>query len=136
MLDKIKMNNKNFRLTREDNGEDIGFAISCMYSQAITLDEFKSWIDYVILNSKLEDLPSYIWEIVDWDGKYNIYEYIGFTPYGIEGRLSDALTGIAIKRNMDIFEPVSKKKALDALRKNPNLVKKFKDFFPFIKFHL
>jgi len=136
MLDKIKMNNKNFRLTREDNGEDIGFAISCMYSQAITLDEFKSWIDYVILNSKLEDLPSYIWEIVDWDGKYNVSKYIGFTPCGIEGRLSDALTGIAIKRNMDIFEPVSKKKALDALRKNPNLVKKFKDFFPFIKFHL
>ena len=136
MLDKIKMNNKNFKLTREDNGEDIGFAISCMYSQAITLDEFKSWIDYVILNSKVEDLPSYIWEIVDWDGKYIIYEYIGFTPYGIEGRLSDALTGIAIKRNMDIFEPVSKKKALDALRKNPNLVKKFKDFFPFIKFDL
>ena len=136
MLDKIKMNNKNFRLTREDNGEDIGFAISCIYSQAITLDEFKSWIDYVILNSKVEDLPSYIWEIVDWDGKYNIYKYIGFTPCGIEGRLSDALTGIAIKRNMDIFEPVSKKKALDALRKNPNLVKKFKDFFPFIKFDL
>ena len=79
MLDKIKMNNKKFKLTREDNGEDIGFAISCMYSQAITLDEFKSWIDYVILNSKVEDLPSYIWEIVDWDGRYNIYEYIGFT---------------------------------------------------------
>ncbi len=54
------MNNKKFKLTREDNGEDIGFAISCMYSQAITLDEFKSWIDYVILNSKVEDLPSYI----------------------------------------------------------------------------
>ena len=136
MLDKIKMNNKNFKLTREDNGEDIGFAISCMYSQAITLDEFKSWIDYVILNSKVEDLPSYIWEIVDWDGKYNISKYIGFTPCGIEGRLSDALTGIAIKRNMDIFETISKKKALDALRKNPNLVKKFKDFFPFIKFDL
>ncbi|WP_118843748.1 hypothetical protein [Haemophilus haemolyticus] len=136
MLDKIKMNNKNFKLTREDNGEDIGFAISCMYSQAITLDEFKSWIDYVILNSKVEDLPSYIWEIVDWDGKYNISKYIDFTPCGIEGRLSDALTGIAIKRNMDIFEPISKKKALDALRKNPNLVKKFKDFFPFIKFDL
>lgn len=130
------MNNKNFKLTREDNGEDIGFAISCMYSQAITLDEFKSWIDYVILNSKVEDLPSYIWEIVDWDGKYNISKYIGFTPCGIEGRLSDALTGIAIKRNMDIFESISKKKALDALRKNPNLVKKFKDFFPFIKFDL
>ena len=136
MLDKIKMNNKNFKLTRENNGEDIGFAISCMYSQAITLDEFKSWIDYVILNSKVEDLPSYIWEIVDWDGKYNISKYIDFTPCGIEGRLSDALTGIAIKRNMDIFEPVSKKKALDALRKNPNLVKKFKDSFPFIKFDL
>jgi hypothetical protein len=136
MLDKIKMNNKKFKLTREDNGEDIGFAISCMYSQAITLDEFKSWIDYVILNSKVEDLPSYIWEIVDWDGRYNIYEYIGFTPYGIEGYLSDALTGIAIKRNMDIFESVSKKKALDALRKNPNLVKKFKDSFPFIKIDL
>lgn len=136
MLDKIKMNNKNFRLTREDNGEDIGFAISCIYSQAIALDEFKYWIDYVILNSKVEDLPSYIWEIVDWDGKYNIYKYIGFTSCGIKGRLSDALTDIAIKRNMDIFEPVSKKKALDALRKNPNLVKKFKDFFPFIKFDL
>ena len=130
------MNNKNFKLTREDNGEDIGFAISCMYSQAITLDEFKSWIDYVILNSKVEDLPSYIWEIVDWDGRYNIYEYIGFTPCGIEGYLSDALTGIAIKRNMNIFESVSKKKALDALRKNPNLVKKFKDSFPFIKIDL
>ena len=78
--------------------QDLLYLVSIL--KLLSLDEFKSWIDYVILNSKVEDLPSYIWEIVDWDGKYNIYKYIGFTSCGIKGHLSDALTGIAIKRNI------------------------------------
>jgi len=46
----------------------------------------------------------------------------------------DALTGIAFLRGIDIYDPpVSKEKALKALKKHPEIYQRFQHFFPFVE---
>lgn len=129
------MENK-LRLTR-DSSEDIGFVKSCVIKGAITNKEFNDWVEYVIVNDKVDDLPLYIFDLIDFNGSfYELINIIGFTPDPILTEDEDnAIYGIAIKRFWnDLDFPISNNEALRALDRNPLILKRFKSIFPFINF--
>ncbi|SUA24550.1 Uncharacterised protein [Neisseria gonorrhoeae] len=53
-----------WKIIKEDS-DDLGFAIKCLFSQSIDLNEFKLWIEQVIRDMPIEDIPFYIltWRI-------------------------------------------------------------------------
>ncbi|BFU60554.1 MULTISPECIES: hypothetical protein [Rodentibacter] len=124
-----------FKLTRESS-EDIGFVKSCLITGAINRIEFREWVSLVINDSSIEELPLYIFDLIDFDGSfYDLLKIIGFTPDPIlNDKEYNSIYGIAIKRFGSMFDsPVSKKEALSALEKNPHILERFKKEFPFIK---
>ena len=129
------MENK-LRLTM-DSSEDIGFVKSCLIKGAITNKEFNDWVEYVIVNDKVDDLPLYIFDLIDFNVSfYELINIIGFTPDPILTEDEDnAIYGIAIKRfGNDLDIPISNNEALRALERNPLISKRFKSIFPFINF--
>ena len=129
------MENK-FRLTR-DSSEDIGCVKSCFSKGAITNKEFNDWVEYVIVNDKVDDLPLYIFDLIDFNGSfYELINIIGFTPDpNLTEDEDNAIYGIAIKRfGNDLDIPISNNEALRALDQNSSISKRFKCIFPFIKF--
>ena len=129
------MENK-FRLTR-DSSEDIGFVKSCFIKGAITNREFNDWVEYVIVSDKVDDLPLYIFDLIDFNGSfYELINIIGFTPDpNLTEDEDNAIYGIAIKRfGNDLNIPISNNEALRALDRNPLISKRFKSIFPFINF--
>ena len=127
------MKNK-FRLTRESS-EDIGFVKSCFIKGAITNKEFNEWVEYVIANDQISNLPLYIFDLIDFDKPYyELIKIIGFTPDPILTQDEDnAIYGIAIKRfGNDLDIPISNHDALKALEQNSLTLKRFKDIYPFV----
>ncbi|MCU4419157.1 hypothetical protein [Acinetobacter bereziniae] len=94
------------RIHKEDN-EDLGFAIGCLYSQAISLNEFRSWIEYVIEISDIEDIPQYIFDLADFDDYlFHIPKVVGFiASSGLSEEQNKALEGINYLRKRDIVDP-------------------------------
>lgn len=45
-----------WKIIKEDS-DDLGFAIKCLFSQSIDLNEFKLWIEQVIRDMPIEDIP-------------------------------------------------------------------------------
>ena len=43
----------------KDNSKDLWFALSCLFSQAITMNEFKQWLDIVLMDTPTDELPNY-----------------------------------------------------------------------------
>ena len=124
-----------WKIIKEDSG-DLGFAIKCLFSQSIDLNEFKLWIEQVIRDMPIEDIPFYIFDLADLDEEIdNIYNIIGFvSSYSLSKLRRNALTGIAFLRGIDVYDPpVSKEKALKALEKHPEIYQKFQHFFPFVE---
>ena len=124
-----------WKIIKEDS-DDLGFAITCLFSQSIDLNEFKLWIEQVIRDMPIEDIPFYIFDLADLDEEIdNIYNIIGFvSSYSLSKLRRNALTGIAFLRGIDVYDPpVSKEKALKALKKYPEIYQKFQHFFPFVE---
>lgn len=124
-----------WKIIKEDS-DDLGFAIKCLFSQSIDLNEFKLWIEQVIRDMPIEDIPFYIFDLADLDEEIdNIYNIIGFvSSYSLSKSKKNALTGIAFLRGIDVYDPpVSKEKALKALKKHPEIYQKFQHFFPFVE---
>lgn len=124
-----------WKIIKEDS-DDLGFAIKCLFSQSIDLNEFKLWIEQVIRDMPIEDIPFYIFDLADLDEEIdNIYNIIGFvSSYSLSKLRRNALTGIAFLRGIDVYDPpVSKEKALKALKKYPEIYQKFQHFFPFVE---
>ena len=127
-----------WKIIKEDS-YDLGFAIKCLFSQSIDLNEFKLWIEQVIRDMPIEDIPFYIFDLADLDEEIdNIYNIIGFvSSYSLSKSKKNALTGIAFLRGIDVYDPpVSKEKALKTLKKHPEIYHKFKRFFPFVELPL
>ncbi|ENV9277737.1 hypothetical protein HA964_000954, partial [Neisseria gonorrhoeae] len=63
---------------------------------------------------------------------------VGFvSSYSLSKSKKNALTGIAFLRGIDVYDPpISKEKALKALKKHPEIYHKFKRFFPFVELPL
>ncbi|HGO7716408.1 TPA: hypothetical protein ACLA39_001920 [Neisseria meningitidis] len=124
-----------WKIIKEDS-DDLGFAIKCLFSQSIDLNEFKLWIEQVIRDMPIEDIPFYIFDLADLDEEIdNIYNIIGFvSSYSLSKLRRNALTGIAFLRGIDVYDPpVSKEKALKALKKHPEIYQRFQHFFPFVE---
>ena len=124
-----------WKIIKEDS-DDLGFAIKCLFSQSIDLNEFKLWIEQVIRDMPIEDIPFYIFDLADLDEEIdNIYNIIGFvSSYSLSKLRRNALTGIAFLRGVDVYDPpVSKEKALKALKKHPEIYQRFQHFFPFVE---
>ncbi|HEZ6779543.1 TPA: hypothetical protein WI781_000864 [Neisseria meningitidis] len=92
-----------WKIIKEDS-DDLGFAIKCLFSQSIDLNEFKLWIEQVIRDMPIEDIPFYIFDLADLDEEIdNIYNIIGFvSSYSLSKLRRNALTGIAFLRGIDV----------------------------------
>ncbi|UXX90225.1 hypothetical protein NDM80_01150 [Neisseria gonorrhoeae] len=124
-----------WKIIKEDS-DDLGFAIKCLFSQSIDLNEFKLWIEQVIRDMPIEDIPFYIFDLADFNGGIgDIDNIVGFvSSYSLSKSKKNALTGIAFLRGIDVYDPpVSKEKALKALKKHPEIYQKFRHFFPFVE---
>ncbi|EPF9506521.1 hypothetical protein F1M77_000868 [Neisseria gonorrhoeae] len=127
-----------WKIIKEDS-DDLGFAIKCLFSQSIDLNEFKLWIEQVIRDMPIEDIPFYIFDLADFNGGIgDIDNIVGFvSSYSLSKSKKNALTGIAFLRGIDVYDPpISKEKALEALKKHPEIYHKFKRFFPFVELPL
>ncbi|AZG22193.1 TPA: hypothetical protein WLE37_000466 [Neisseria gonorrhoeae] len=127
-----------WKIIKEDS-DDLEFAIKCLFSQSIDLNEFKLWIEQVIRDMPIEDIPFYIFDLADFNGGIgDIDNIVGFvSSYSLSKSKKNALTGIAFLRGIDVYDPpISKEKALKALKKHPEIYHKFKRFFPFVELPL
>lgn len=126
-----------WKIKKDEDGRDLGFAISCVVYQSINVDEFQLWINVVIKEVDINHIPSYIFDLSLMQNNELIArldEVIGYTPVSfLSENEKSALTGIAYLRGIDVYDPpVSKEKALEALKNNPHVLDEFKRFFPFI----
>ena len=124
-----------WKIEKEDC-EDLGFAISCLFSETISLSEFKTWLEIVIKEMPIEKIPLYIFDLMNFnDTLANIDNVIGFVaPSKLSMQQKNALVGITYLREIDVYDPpISKEQALAALNKNPHVLDKFRRLFPFIE---
>lgn len=125
---------RKFRVWK-DNGEDLGFAISCLMTGAVTFDEFKEWLYIVIENT--DNLPGYIFDILDIKERFDFKPSmtIGFIPHWAHvDRELDAIEAIAYKRRADYTsDAVNQDDALNALAENPHIERRFYEIFSFIE---
>lgn len=123
-----------FKIYKNDS-EDFNFVLGCLYSQAINLAEFRIWIERIIETTPVENIPFYIFDLVDFDGYlFEISKIIGFVPDDyLSNDEKNSLYGIAFLRGADIYDPsVTRDEALKAVERNPNILERFKSLFPFI----
>ncbi|MBF1293707.1 hypothetical protein [Neisseria sicca] len=124
-----------WKITKEQ-GQDLSFATYCLLSAAINLQEFKLWLEKVVLDMPIDNIPFYIFDLIDLKGGVgDIYNILDFVPNSdLSKDQDDALTGIAFLRGIDVYDPpVSKEKALKALEKHPEIYQRFQHFFPFVE---
>ncbi|HGO9212997.1 TPA: hypothetical protein ACLBIP_000349 [Neisseria meningitidis] len=121
--------------TYKENSTDLNFAIGSIYCQAINLTEFEMWVEKIIREVDLDEIPNYFFDLIDFQSLYDLIDIIGFVPENNLSKNQDnALTGIAFLRGIDVYDPpVSKEKALKALEKHPEIYQRFQHFFPFVE---
>ena len=119
----------------KDNSKDLGFALSCLFSQAITMNEFKQWLDIVLMDTPTDELPNYFFDLIDGD-VFDIFKNMSYVPHDNLSRYEEyAVEGIAYIRKVRplIDMVVKEEKALKALQNNPQILERFKKFFPFVE---
>lgn len=64
----------------KDNNQDLSFAMDCLSIGAISVSEFKSWLEIVIRDNPIDDIPGYIFDILDSNNiKLDIYKILRFS---------------------------------------------------------
>ena len=119
----------------KENSSDLGFAISCLYSQAIHRTEFRQWIKLCITELAQNDIPLYMFDLLNFDDfLYKINQIIGFVPSPEMSETEKiALEGISYLRGIDIYDPIAAKEtAINCLQQNPQILEQFRKNFPFI----
>lgn len=119
----------------KEESSDLGFAIGCLFSEAINLNEFRQWIELCINDLNQEKIPLYMFDLIDFeDSLAKIHLVIGFIPSSELSKTEKiALEGISYLRGIDIFDPTStREQSIEYLKKNPHISEKFKRTFPFI----
>ena len=120
----------------KDNSKDLGFALSCLFSQAITMDEFKQWLEIVLMDTPTDELPNYFFfDLIDGD-VFDIFKNMSYVPHSSLSRYEKyALEGIAyIRKVRPLTDMLAKEEtALKALQNNPQILERFKKFFPFVE---
>lgn len=123
---------------REDSSI-LGFITLCYSMQAITNEEFKEYFYSLIKSSDVDELPDYIWDLIEFinPDMADIYNVIGFVP---SSNLTDdeinAIYGITLKRFGRFFDMfITEGKAIELLNNNPKVSSLFKTLFPFVHFY-
>ena len=119
----------------KDNSKDLGFALSCLFSQAITMNEFKQWLEIVLMDIPTDELPNYFFDLIDED-VFDIFKNMSYVPHSSLSRYEKyALEGIAyIRKVRSLTDMLAKEEtALKALQNNPQILERFKQFFPFVE---
>ncbi|WP_181698828.1 hypothetical protein [Nocardia sp. GTS18] len=118
--------------------KQMGFVLGCIFAQAIDDRELSQWALNVVMANEVEDLPEYIYDLLNFQGNAGAaLEVVGmFNSTGPGEAVSDALTGIAYARGVEVYDPsITRSQAAVALRKRPDILDKFKKVFPFISMH-
>lgn len=113
----------------------LGFALSCLFYGAISLEEFQRWL--TTLYERGEDLPVFCVDLLEMKPPlHKIFNVIGFVPKWPYSRSDElALIGIAFQRGTPpVDSPIGREAALRKLAKAPHVTEQFKDYFPFVKF--
>ena len=123
----------------KDNNQDLSFAMDCLSIGDISVPEFKSWLEIAIRDNPIEDIPGYVFDILDSDNiKLDIYKILRFSLSTVLSKQErKSVYDIAYTRRpdygIDYDVSVSKSIALKALQNNPQILERFKKFFPFVK---
>ena len=113
--------------------------MDCLSIGAISVSEFKAWLEIVIRDNPIDDIPGYVFDILDSNNiKLDIYKILGFSLSTVLSKQErKAVYGIAYTRRPDYGAgydvSVSKLVALKALQSNPQILERFKKFFPFVE---
>ena len=119
----------------KENSEDLGFVLMCLAYQAITIEELKKWLDIVLMDTPTEELPNYFFDLIDGD-VFDIFKNMSYVPHSSLSRYEKyALEGIAyIRKVRSLTDMLAKEEtALKALQNNPQILERFKKFFPFVE---
>lgn len=125
-----------FSVSRDDS-PDLGFANICRISGAVSHDEFIQWV-YWVIEKSTEDLPIFFFELDGIEKSATSFDRIvGFVPSaGLNPDEEDAVDGIAYSRNTTLGNGydahIGRVEAIDALRRNPQIVDRFNAMFPFV----
>lgn len=111
----------------------IGFVLNCLGS-AITIEEAHEWVYYMI--KKHDNLPPYFYYLMETPDVRRFEEAIGFPAYPkLTSDEYSALMGLSYVRGISREDGefnISKKAALNALKRNPQVIERFKEIFPLI----
>lgn len=123
----------------KDNDNTIGFVYDCLLTGVIDMEEINRWAEKVIGENEVDNLPNYIFDLVDFKGTVREFEkLLGFYPYWKCTKGQDmALYGILLKRGESLSKDdvsFSEEQALKSLEKHPEIEKRFRETFPFIVF--
>ncbi|WP_010299839.1 hypothetical protein [Candidatus Odyssella thessalonicensis] len=120
--------------------ENLSFIMDAKYSGTIHFPELIEWLYRQI--KIYSDLPTFMYDLIDSHEEGDIFRRIPL-PHSkyIYTNLSNsehrALIGIAYKRGLytkeDPCDVCTEKTALKNLEKNPHILERFKQTFPFIK---
>ncbi|WP_423090468.1 hypothetical protein [Acinetobacter lwoffii] len=55
-----------WKIYKEENS-DLGFAIGCLFSEAINLNEFRQWIELCINDLNQDEIPLYMFDLIDFE---------------------------------------------------------------------
>tara|TARA_R110002095_G_scaffold115920_1_gene101153 strand:- start:6 stop:395 length:390 start_codon:yes stop_codon:yes gene_type:complete len=112
----------------------IGFIRYSISSGAITIEEVHKWVYYMI--KKHDQLPPYMYYLMEVSNMADFEKTVGFPSYAdLTNDESKALNGLSYVRGISKEDGefnISKKAALNALKRNPQVIERFKETFPFI----
>ena len=119
------------RLTKNDS-HDLGFVRWCLACEAISKDEFRKWVLYVI--EEIDNPPSYIFDLIDFDGFLtDLNRLIPFTPdWSPTNQELAAISGITLSRGFSPYEPVDEEACIQAISQCASIRDWFTQIFPFI----
>ncbi|MFI6865390.1 hypothetical protein [Nocardia sp. NPDC050406] len=118
----------------EDDGRTIGFVVSCWYNGVIELAELRKWCEHVIITNEMQDIPQYMFDLIDVAAPGEILDTIGFLPEELTRQEDRALYGIAFGRGRDVSDPpLTPAAAKRALQMRPDVLRRFREVFPFIE---
>ena len=119
---------------RKDSSE-LGFAVSCLFYGAITLNEFHRWVENVLERSS--EVSTLLVDLLEFDGPLaKIFNIIGFTPdWSFEQDAKVVLVAIAYRRGMPPLEcKMSSEHAEEQRTRFPQVEDQFREMFPFVEF--
>ncbi len=122
---------KKFRLTKE-NSKDIDFAVDCL-----NLEDLKKWVYYVLENSDIDDVPTYLFDILDLKEEHKARSVQPWLGGDFTSQEYMAFEGIERKRglylDLEYDGRPTDKEAIQALKDCPHIEKRFREAFPFIE---